>query len=136
MNGSERVKTIRISNGTPGPEALIEWSVEDVAHISVTLYDGHNVSSSAPDLFESLIDLRRDLAARDLLLCCNGARLDCYPSRMSREMGKAQKVLVLEKGKPPSARSMVDIFGEADGAKIGTPEEQESHYRDWLDSIA
>lgn len=115
---------------------MLEWDFVETAVISVRLPGGEVVEASDSDLFDCLIRIRKQLERINLLLCCNGARRDCYPSRMSRDMGGAQRILKLEMGKVPSGRSMVDTFGEADPSHISTPEEQEGYYRAWLKSLS
>jgi len=50
----------------------------------------------APDLFAALQDLRKKtLEPLGSIPLCNGARVDCYPSGMARDMGGGQVVYVL-----------------------------------------
>jgi hypothetical protein len=56
------------------------------------------------DIFDALQQLRLKLEPIGWYPLCNGARVDCYPSGMARDMGGAQAVYVLtigKSGKPP-----------------------------------
>ena len=58
---------------------------------------------------------------------CNGARIDCYPSGMARDMGEGRKVSVLSQtlDKLP----LVPTFEPADREKIGTVAEQDANFK-------
>jgi len=88
---------------------------------------------SGRDLFECLIALRRELEKTGAQILCNGSRTDAYPSGMSRSMGGARMVYLMELGRP--AKELVEIFGKADLEKIGSVEQQRSYFRMWLDSL-
>jgi len=85
------------------------------------------------DLFECLIALRRELEKAGDRILCNGARVDAYPSGMSRSMGGARKVYITELGKPGT--ELVKIFDQADLEKVGSVEEQQTYHQLWVDSL-
>lgn len=83
------------------------------------------------DLFEGLQQIRRRLEPLGWYPLCNGARIDCYPSGMARDMGGARHVYELtigEAGRPP----LVGLFEPAPAEEIGTVAEQDAFNQRWL----
>lgn len=76
------------------------------------------------DLLECLKSARRDLEAMGLLLCCQGARLNVFPSGMTRQMTEGRLAYSLEAGKELSDDDLVDIFAPADCSEVATLEDQ------------
>lgn len=87
------------------------------------------------DVFQCLCEAREYLRNYDTILLCNGARLDAYPSRMSRQMSGGLAIYISTMGRPNSEGDMVDLFGEAPAERIATVEEQRQFHRNWLDSL-
>lgn len=88
---------------------------------------------SGDDLFDCLTAMREFLGQHDLRPLCAGARVDAYPSRMSRQMSGGRKVYLMEMGKP--AEDLVDIFDEAPAEKVGSVEAQRQYFQKWLVSL-
>ena len=89
----------------------------------------------AEDYFAGLIQVREIFSKKNIVVLCNGARYDVYPSRMSRQMSKGIKAYALTLGRQTSQADLVDIFGLADLNKIGTPQQQKDYYEKWLNSL-
>lgn len=87
------------------------------------------------DLFDTLCNLRIKLEQGGWYILCSGARIDAYPSRMSRQMSGGQKLYILETGKPASIQDLVDIFQPSSADKVGTVNEQLTYYKKWLASL-
>jgi hypothetical protein len=87
------------------------------------------------DLFMCLTKLRRALEGIESQILCNGARIDAYPSRMSRQMGSGVTLSLCEMGKPADSNNRLHIFDPAKRSEVGTVQQQEDHYRAWLKSI-
>lgn len=82
------------------------------------------------DYFEALVLLRLFLEELGVSLLCNGARVDLYPSGMSRDMAKGIKAAVLaEHGKRPQT---FNIFEYQPGIQLATVAEQKAFYQSWL----
>ena len=90
---------------------------------------------SGRDLFECLIALRRELEKAGVQILCNGARVDAWPSSMSRQMGRARKVYINVPGRSTLLTDLVGIFDHADLEKIGSVEQQRAYHRMWFDSL-
>lgn len=76
------------------------------------------------DLLECLKSARRDLEDMGLLLCCQGARLNVFPSGMTRQMTEGRLAYSFQAGKALSDDDLVDIFAPADCSEVGTLEDQ------------
>ena len=102
--------------------------------MSLTVPDlGMTVEIRGRDIFDALQQLRLKLEPLGWYPLCNGARVDCYPSGMARDMGGAQAVYVLtigKSGRPPVVRTLEP----APRASVGTVAEQDAYFRRWLDT--
>jgi hypothetical protein len=87
-------------------------------------------SRKCNDYFGALIQIRRELEAKQVRLLCWGARKDVWPSGMQRDMGAgATAYQLLEDGtNNPDARS---IFEYAPPETIGTVDEQKKNAEQW-----
>jgi hypothetical protein len=88
--------------------------------------------ADASDVFECLSRLRSQLDGEGIRLCCNGARLDVWPSGMARDMGGGFRAYVLQMGRRGSIDDLVDIFDSAMLEEIATVEEQRLFAQKWL----
>lgn len=85
------------------------------------------------DLFEALIALRLKLEETGYRVLCAGARVDVFPSGMSRNMGGARKAYITRLGEP--ATNLIDIFDEAKAELVGTVEGQKEFHNKWGRSL-
>ncbi|MEC4895430.1 MAG: hypothetical protein SAL07_19015 [Oscillatoria sp. PMC 1051.18] len=83
------------------------------------------------DIFDCLCQLRVLLEEKGGNILCNGARIDAYPSPMSRDMGAGIKLYRLKLGKRPQRSDLLRIFDKAEPEQIGTVEEQRAYYEKW-----
>jgi hypothetical protein len=88
---------------------------------------------SGSDLFDALDAVRRSFERKGYFLCCNGARIDAYPSAMSRDMGMGLKVYISEMGKPGG--ELVETLDPAPFDRISTVDDQKSWHREWFESL-
>ncbi|MGY0236006.1 hypothetical protein [Longispora urticae] len=65
------------------------------------------------DYLSCLVALREVLEARGLLLCCQGARPDVWPSGMLRQFENGRRAYVLDPERRGEELEMVDIFAPA-----------------------
>lgn len=118
---------------TPGgteEDWLLRVDEDDEPRMSLASSGGMEWHAAGDDFFEVLTRLRLQIEPLGYRLLCNGARVDAYPSGMSREMSKGRVLYVLRMGISP--RTTVDLFGRADPAAIGTVAEQSDFYHAWL----
>jgi hypothetical protein len=114
-------------------EALVRssWSGRTVT-LSLDAPDlGIAVTAEGRDLFDALQHVRLELEPLGWIPLCNGARIDCYPSGMARDMGGASSVYELEIGKA-GRFPLVGLFEPAPPEKVGTVAAQDSYFARWI----
>ena len=89
----------------------------------------------ASDFFNCLCELRLVLEKHGYLILCNGARVDCYPSGMAREMGRGLKVYQLKLGQIANRNDLFKTFDIAQFSQVGTVEEQRLYLQCWQKNI-
>ncbi|WP_343702734.1 hypothetical protein [Chitinophaga sp.] len=83
--------------------------------------------------FMALADIREQLKKRGLLLLCEGARIDVFPSSMAFTSFLAYKTVI---GRPASKEDLVHILNPTDDVDIiGSLEDQEAHRIRWVNSL-
>ena len=87
------------------------------------------------DLFEALCFVRLEAEKHGFLLLCNGARIDAYPSRMSRQMGFGAQIYVFKSGVQARKDDMVDLLDPALYDQVTTVEKQRGNFEAWLNSL-
>jgi hypothetical protein len=92
--------------------------------------------ADGPDLFAALQELRKTLEPLGWFPLCNGARVDCYPSGMARDMGGGAGVYVLSAKR--HLRRRLPLVGTFEPAlkeeSVGTVDDQDACFRTWLES--
>jgi hypothetical protein len=89
-------------------------------------------TSTAPDVFEALVRLRRQLEPDGLMIAVQGARRDTYPSGMARDMGAGMKVYVLHPGMRGRREDLVETLDDALLEELATVDEQKAFHDAWL----
>ena len=111
----------------------IRFAVGGVCVVEVRVGGDAAVSGEGPDLFEALASARRELEARGVLVACNGARRDVFPSAMQRQAAAGRRAYVLTVPRTAARPATVDIFDPApDLATLATVEEQRGWFDRWL----
>jgi hypothetical protein len=82
-------------------------------------------TATAPDMFEALVRLRRQLEPDGLRVAVQGARRDTWPSGMARDMGGGLKVYVLRSGQHDRP-DLVGTLDDAPAGQIATVDEQQA----------
>jgi hypothetical protein len=102
-------------------------------------------SAPGEDFFDALCNLRLGLEAGGLRICVTGARVDAYPSGMSRDMGGGQMVYLLRPrglvGRLLGRRRgrtgrLVGLLSPAPCERVGSVAEQSEFYENWLNGLA
>ncbi|WP_405934809.1 hypothetical protein OG495_23780 [Streptomyces longwoodensis] len=79
-------------------------------------------SFTASNLFKCLLSARAELEAEQLLLCCQGARPDVFPSGMQQQMENGRYAAVLSGS--VGEEEVVDIFASAEPSQVTSVEAQ------------
>ncbi len=114
---------------------LLEYTSGKPVDMSVSCAVLGTISVTADDLFEALRLIRLEAEKHGYLILCNGARIDAYPSRMSRQMGKGGKLYVFKIGMPAQRDDLVNIFDPTEFQRVGTVAAQRVAYDEWLSSL-
>ena len=113
--------------------AELELIIDSHRNARITLkYKHKEITKVATDFFEALCLIRQELENENILILCNGARKDVYPSSMGRQMGMGLKAYVHELGK--NTNNIVKIFEKADLELISSVSEQKEFYYKWLET--
>jgi hypothetical protein len=115
--------------------AVISWQWDGVtAQLSIEAPELElTLRVDGSDLFAAMQELRTTLEPLGWVPLCNGARVDCYPSGMAREMGGGASVYMLsakrhlQRGPP-----LVGTFEPAAKEAVGTVADQEAYFEQWL----
>lgn len=89
-------------------------------------------TATAPDMFEALVRLRRQLEPDGLKVAVQGSRRDTYPSGMARDMGGGMKVYVMRPGLRARPQDLVETLDDAPPDQIATVDEQRAFAKAWL----
>jgi hypothetical protein len=128
-------KTIKIALASGEvKEFAFSMSKSEPYFLEAEGYENRRLHATGGDLFDCLVNLRSDLEKEGAEILCNGARLDTYPSAMSREMSGGKKVYVLKKGEPANPKDLVNTFDEAPIEKIASVVDQRENYLEWIKS--
>ena len=93
-----------------------------------------SLQGDGPDLFAALQQLRKTMEPLGWFPLCNGARVDCYPSGMARDMGGGNSVYMLS-ARPSLLRRRLPLVGTFDPApkeSVSSVAEQDAYYERWL----
>lgn len=139
MSEVETVKAVTSDGSVSAWEVAWDYEGEDFALTLSEPGGGKNWSAQGPDLFDAFCDIRRRLEREGVKICVSGARVDAYPSGMSREMGGGQMVYLWKSGRFRSLLQalisrpkLVYIFSPAPCDLVGTVDEQKSYFDRWV----
>lgn len=118
----ESVHLLAVGPGSSVVPVSFEIVDRDGLCLRMRLSGGEWRSFSGSNLFKCLLGARADLEKEGLLLCCQGARPDVFPSGMQQQMENGRFGTVLT----PSSekREVVDIFGAAEPSQVASVEVQ------------
>ncbi|WNR43674.1 hypothetical protein [Paenibacillus roseipurpureus] len=133
-------KTVRIKYINNNKVSVTEMIIYEEActnkdEVKLELNTNNDIISIQKEyFFEALIELRRILEDQGMILECNGAARNVYPSPMQISMGgsKAYKLL---KGKQAKLTDVVDIFDYDPSLEYVAIDEQLDFYNEWLESL-
>lgn len=102
-----------------------------------TLIDIENrvIKLNKRKFLDDLLYVRSEFEKMNCFILINGSRKDFVISGMSNQMSGGAKGYLVQIGEPGRRENLVNILEYADKSLIGTIEEQESFYKDWMSSI-
>lgn len=116
-----------------------QWTLEvddrpDSTSLSVKSPDGRSWASSADNVWEALLEVRRQLEGVGVRLGVNGARPDVQPSRMSLQMGGGRMAYQVKLGHQATG-DLVDVLAPCPVDAVVTVEEQQAFRIAWMQSL-
>ena len=129
----ERIVAI-LKNGVELPGVLNDVTTAD-HRAQITLnYNQTSLTTMGDDIVDALRQSRLELETQNAMILCNGARIDAYPSGMSRQMSLGRIVYLNQTGQP--AKHKAAIFDKADADWVASVAEQDKYHCDWLASLS
>jgi hypothetical protein len=125
---------LRRTDGTTSAGEL-ELDSGKQCRIRLKWSDGRAEETLGNDLFDCLCLLRERLEPDGWLIMCEGARVDVYPSGMSREMGAGRRAYVLRLGEHADRNDLVDIFAATKVAQLASVRDQRAYFEKWIESV-
>ncbi|TDC61606.1 hypothetical protein E1258_11050 [Micromonospora sp. KC207] len=108
-----------------GRATKVGVAIHGVTGARVVVTRGDRVwEAEGEDLLVCLVNVRQQLEADGLNLCCQGARPDVWPSGQLRQFTNGRFGYILASPSIGRAPETVDLFAPADVGEIGTVEEQ------------
>lgn len=111
-----------------GPDTTVDVEATIVTEppyrLRLAFPDGRIVESEGEDLFHALELVRLELEADGLLVCCQGARPDVYPSGMARQMSGGLRAYRHLPDRRPTRDDIVNVFDPADCHEVVTVDAQ------------
>ncbi len=90
---------------------------------------------SAGDTFANLCELRLELEKIGAQALCAGARIDVWPSGMSRGMGSGARAYITRRTGPSSQEDNINIFDYAPPELVGSVVQQTEFHKVWRESM-
>lgn len=114
------------------------YLTEDENGETVTIelcYDNVLYQSEDVSFFEALVQIREKLEQNGILVACNGALKNVYPSPMMLRMGTGRTAYVLHLGHHAKMSDVVDIFDSNILGEWCSVNKQQAYYQEWLSSL-
>ncbi|MGJ0626391.1 hypothetical protein [Xenorhabdus bovienii] len=122
MNGKEENAKLSLIS-TEKRECFLRISIADI-------YQGE---FSGLDFFACFAKLREEL--KDIIFLCKGAKINVYPSSMSRDMALGMAAYEHTLGKEATREDLVGTFDfEANDVAV-SPNEQREYFYQWVESV-
>ena len=106
----------------------------DVMGINLNI-DGQISCFKGENFFDALLTLRKELEKRNMLILCNGAAENVYPSTMQLAMGDGRLAYKLYLGQQARMLDLVDIFEYDKSLDFVSVETQLKFYNKWIKNI-
>ena len=119
-----------------GELQLFEEDPSDKAMVLIELkFEEIKISCISENFFDTLIELRKELDKLGILIMCNGAAENVYPSPMQQSMGTGRVAYKLKYGQKTKITDVVDIFKYDETLNFVNVDKQFNFYLKWVKSI-
>lgn len=128
------IKVFIICNGKEIEESRIKYNSKDT---KLTLLNDSLgcIECIGGDFLDALTSIRLELENNNCILLINGSRKNFVVSGMSNQMSGGIKGYTVKLGEPATRDNLVDILAYAEPNLVGTIEEQDKFYQEWMESI-
>lgn len=116
-------------------EIVIRFDCVLCNEIEVNLGKERVKTFKGKDLFHCFQLINVFFYKKNIKILCNAARINVYPSGMSRSMSMGRKAYLLTFGKRVVPDDLVDILEFCESDFIATVKEQEEFHKNWLKSF-
>nr|WSX54237.1 hypothetical protein OG409_38240 [Streptomyces sp. NBC_00974] len=116
VSTSGQMRNVRVSHSDEPPWTLL---VDDP--------QGHDYHGEGQDLFEALCQVREEMEADSLMLCCNGARKNAHPSPSMSAAG-ADFVYLMPVCRLLTLRDIFPLLAPAPPTSVVSVKEQANYY--------
>lgn len=136
MHEEVQDQAVTLVRGDDSVDARLHWwkVMEENGRITYRIQlagIGQKFDGAGPDLFEALVEIRRQLEPAGWRIAVQGARTDTYPSGMARDMGGGERVYVLRPRQQAKREDLVDTLEPADANLLATVDEQAKYFDSW-----
>jgi len=136
MAAEEKRAQVTLVRGDERQAACIRWRwawAGNHDNYDMTFeWSGPMLQSSAADVFEALVLIRRQLEPLGWFVAVQWSRLDAYPSGMARDMGGGERIYLMRPGQKARIEDLVDTMAPADPERLATVDDQEEYWKRWL----
>lgn len=99
--------------------------------LTITLDNSDSYEVESSDVFNALLEIRKETEPKGIKFLIQGCRKNCWPSGMSLSMSNGMKVYEMQLA-PDIHPKLVDTFDEALEVEVGTLQEQKSFQEEWF----
>jgi hypothetical protein len=129
-----------IRNQASATDSTVELEIveETEDHPGFELYlslESERLHADGEDLFEALLNLRRQLEPRGIQILLNGSARNVWPSPMARSMGGGRLAYKMTLGHQARTVDLVDIFEHDPAVEHVAIREQEAFLEQWFSSL-
>lgn len=107
---------------------------KDMVLLKLTI-DEKKISCKSANFFDALLDLRKELEKTDIIIMCNGAAENVYPSPMQQSMGSGRVAYKQFLGQKAKIADVVDIFECDESLNFVNIDKQLKFNIEWQKSI-
>lgn len=132
---NETISLVLLDAAGHASEATLEILPGSPVRVRLSTECAGDLDDAADDVFEALCRIRRKLESFGAVLLCAGARVDVFPSGMSRSMGLGRKAYANRLGQPARQEDLVDLFEPAEPGQVRTVDEQKEFHAQWIQSL-
>lgn len=107
---------------------------EDNVYLRIN-FNEKSIEKRCSNFFEALTQIRLELEREDIIIRCNGAAENVFPSPMLLSMGVGRYAYHNTLGKQATRNDLVDIFEADTSFEFVTVDKQNKYHSNWIRSL-